>query len=117
VPSLHREDAEPIDVGEVFIGSRPATDAAYARKLGIQDAARLRQVGGLTKEDKDDVNAKLKYFTGAAHYTYLEAVRPALMEVGGPGARPLSPGVLKWLKAGRGKMTDQLPIELNAIRS
>ena len=45
---------------------RKRTDKRYARALGQQDAARIRKSGKLSSEDRDEVNAKLRFFEGEA---------------------------------------------------
>jgi len=62
-------------------GRHQPTDAAYGKELGTADAARLRKAGTLSPQDRADVNAKLRWFQGAGHAAYEQAVKPALVEV------------------------------------
>lgn len=60
---------------------RMRTWRRYARSLGKQDAARIRKRGTLSAEDREDVNAKLRFFEGDAKRAYIEEIKPVLVEV------------------------------------
>lgn len=61
--------------------SRKRTWRRYARSLGQQDAARIRKTGKLTSRDREEVNAKLRFFESEAMWAYIAEVKPALVEV------------------------------------
>jgi hypothetical protein len=76
-PSPAAETEKPTFAGD----RRKRTWRRYARSLGQQDAARIRKRGRLTADDREDVNAKLRFFEGDAMWTYIAEVKPALVEV------------------------------------
>lgn len=85
-PTIQRK---PDDQGEIempmewVFASDPkrATDIRYARKLGKEDARRLRKAGILSPADRAEVNAKLQFFNGDAYDAYVGQVKLALIEV------------------------------------
>ena len=60
---------------------RKRTWRGYARSLGKKDAARIRKSGKLSSADREEVNAKLRFFEGDAMWSYIEEIKPALIEV------------------------------------
>ena len=66
----------------IFIADeKKRTDKAFARRQAEEDAARIRKSGTLSNDDRQLVNAKLRFFEGDAWQTYSRAIRPALVEV------------------------------------
>jgi hypothetical protein len=63
------------------LDKRRRTDKGYARSLAQRDAARIRKSGRLSPEDREEVNAKLRFFEGEAWVVYEELIKPALVEV------------------------------------
>lgn len=59
---------------------RRRKDTRYARRLGHEDAARIRRSKKLTLELRQEINAKLRFFEGGAWEAYGQEVRPALQE-------------------------------------
>jgi hypothetical protein len=72
----------PVDFA-IFVGDgrHKPDDAEYAAAIGRKDAERLRAAGTLSTEDRQEINAKLKYFKGAGYDAYVAQVKPALVEV------------------------------------
>ena len=70
-------------------GQSPALDPRmrtwrrYAEEEGKRDAARIRQRGQLSREDRQEINAKLSFFEGRAYDIYVREVKPALSQVTG----------------------------------
>lgn len=56
-------------------------DKRFARRQAQADAARIKKSGTLSSEDRQLVNAKLRFFEGDAWQTYSRTIRPALVEV------------------------------------
>lgn len=66
----------------VFVASpSQRNDVQFARREGKADAARIRKGKTLSAEDRQIVNAKLKFFDGDAWRAYGREVKPALIEV------------------------------------
>jgi len=66
----------------IFVADeKKKTDKAFARRQAEEDAARIRKSGTLSRDDRQLVNAKLRFFEGAAWQTYSQAIKPALVEV------------------------------------
>lgn len=63
------------------LDERKRTDKSYARSLGQKDAARIRKTGRLSPEDREEVNAKLRFFEGEASQVYEALIKPALRGV------------------------------------
>jgi hypothetical protein len=63
------------------LDERRRTDKRYALSLGQQDAARIRKSGRLSSEDRQEINAKLRFFEGEAWQVYEAQIKPALVEV------------------------------------
>jgi hypothetical protein len=84
--------ADPPVLFELYLGDgkHKPTDAKHAADVGRADAARLRKAGTLSDEDRMDVEAKGKYFQGAAHDAYLAQVNPAVAEVAGRKPEPFT---------------------------
>jgi hypothetical protein len=61
--------------------NRKRTDIRYARRRGREDEARIRRSPKLTLELRQEINAKLRFFEGAAKEAYAREVEPALREV------------------------------------
>lgn len=59
---------------------RMRTWRRYARSEARKDAARIRKSGRLSPEDRQEVNAKLEFFEGAAKEIYIQEIKPALVE-------------------------------------
>lgn len=83
---VHRKAAPPSEIEmpaeyAFALDERKRTDKKYARRLGRQDAARLRKSGTLSADDRAEVNAKLRFFEGEALSAYIREVKPALVEV------------------------------------
>jgi hypothetical protein len=79
-PRLQRQPAAEIEMpAEVAIDPRHRADRAYAARLGRSDAARLLRAGALSATERDGLNQKLGFFTGAAKEAYAAAIRPALL--------------------------------------
>jgi hypothetical protein len=72
----------PVDFA-IFLGDgrHKPDDTKFAATIGKKDAERLRAAGTLSTEDRQEVNAKLKYFKGAGYDAYVAQVKPALVEV------------------------------------
>ncbi len=81
-PVIQRQPAPeaPADFA-VFVTTHRADDVAFARRLAHEDAAQLRKTGRLVLEDRQIIDAKLRYFTGAAKDAYVRGIKPALVEV------------------------------------
>ena len=83
-PRVRRQPAEEAEIEMpadwVFTGGK-RTDRRYARSLAIADSARIRKAGTLSPQDREEINAKLRFFEGAAWQTYSETIRPALVQV------------------------------------
>ncbi len=56
-------------------------DARFARRRAQADAARIKQSGTLSSEDRRLVNATLRFLEGDAWKAYGQAIKPALLEV------------------------------------
>ncbi len=85
VPGSKPAKAEE-SVGEslftIFIADeKKKTDKAFARRQAEEDAARIRKSGTLSRDDRQLVDAKLRFFEGDAWQTYSRAIKPALVEV------------------------------------
>jgi hypothetical protein len=61
--------------------ARSGTSVSFARRVGREDAQRIRRLGVLSTADREAVNGRLHDFTGPAKAAYLEQVRPALVAV------------------------------------
>lgn len=59
-------------------------DRKFARQQGRADAIRIRNSGNLSSEDRQLVNAKLRFFEGEAKTAYIQEVKPALVQVTRP---------------------------------
>jgi hypothetical protein len=69
----------------VFVADpRKRSDRRFARQQGQADAARIRESGALSTEDRQLVNAKLRFFDGEAKEAYTRQVKPALALVTRP---------------------------------
>ncbi len=69
----------------VFIAEeRYRKDKKYARRLGQEDAARIRESGTLMPELRQELNAKLRFFEGEARDVYGKEIKPALLQVTPP---------------------------------
>ena len=62
---------------------RKRTWRRYAHSEGQKDAARIRQRGQLSTEDRQEINAKLSFFEGQAYDVYVRAIKPALSHATG----------------------------------
>ncbi len=99
--ALQRQPASDDEIempGEFAGDERKRTWRRYARQLGQQDAARIRQVGTLSAELRDELNAKLRFFVGDAHAVYVNEIKRALVavlagSVNGLGSSVVSPGI------------------------
>jgi hypothetical protein len=60
---------------------RKATDTQFARREARADAARILKSGSLSTEDRQLVNAKLRFFQGEAWKVYGREIKPALEKV------------------------------------
>lgn len=63
-------------------------DKRFARDQARADAERIRKAGTLSGEDRQLVNAKLRFFTGDAWEAYRQEIRPILVEVTAAEAKP-----------------------------
>ena len=63
---------------------RKRTWRRYARSLGKQDAARIRKSGKLTFKDREELNAKLRFFEGGAKDAYIRQVKLILVQTNRP---------------------------------
>lgn len=77
------DHGDVVDVGEIIVddGTGKNLNVAYARRTGKKDAKHLRETHTLSREDQNDVNAKRKWFQGAAREAYLKEITPALDEI------------------------------------
>jgi hypothetical protein len=79
-----RADAPPSEANPqivIFVADpKFANDVAFAKRLGKADAAQIRK-RGIDAEDRQTLNAKLKFFSGDAWKVYGDLIRPALEEV------------------------------------
>lgn len=76
------EPTHVVEVGVIFMADeRKRTDTRYARSIGRQDAARIRKLGVLPAEDRQELNAKLRFFEGRAWEIYGQEIKPTLLEV------------------------------------
>jgi hypothetical protein len=86
-PVLQRQpapdaQAEPESLFTIFVADEARkTDVRFARDQARKDAAAIRKAGTLTKDDRDLVKAKLRFFEGDAWQAYSDTIRPALVEV------------------------------------
>ena len=85
-PTVQRQPTPPAEIEmpteyAFARDKRKRTDKRYARALGQQDAARIRKSGKLSSEDRDEVNAKLRFFEGEAWEVYKGQIKLALVEV------------------------------------
>jgi hypothetical protein len=74
-------DDQPTAFAVFVADERRRGDKRYARRLGGADAARLRKAGALSVDDRQELNAKLRFFEGDAKEAYIQEIRPALREV------------------------------------
>jgi hypothetical protein len=81
-PEHKAGEQESIPSFTVFVASeRKRTDTKFARRLGKEDAARIRGSDKLPKELRDELNAKLRFFEGDAWKIYGQEIKPALQQV------------------------------------
>ncbi|HSA87019.1 MAG TPA: DUF4157 domain-containing protein, partial [Nitrospira sp.] len=82
-PTLQRQPSPPAEPEKRTFrpDQRKRTWRRYARSLGKQDASRIRKLGKLTAEDREEVNAKLRFFEADAKLAYIAEIKPALVEV------------------------------------
>lgn len=65
----------------IFVADeRKRSDKLFARRQAQADAARIRKSGTLSSEDRQLVNAKLRFFEGDAWKAYIDEIKPALVE-------------------------------------
>ena len=66
----------------VFVADpQKATDVRFARREARADAARILKSGSLSTEERQLVNAKLRFFQGEAWTVYGQEIKPALLKV------------------------------------
>jgi hypothetical protein len=81
-PEHKAGEEESIPSFAVFVASeRKRKDKKFAQRLGREDAARIRASGKLTKELRQELNAKLRFFEGDAWKIYGQEIKPALEQV------------------------------------
>jgi hypothetical protein len=90
----------------------------YAEQEGKRDAARIRQRGELSSEDRQEINAKLSFFEGKAYDRYVRAVKPALAEVTGANYIEMSETVQSYVgKLPAAQAADFMQRRLHTLRS
>lgn len=86
------ESAE-IEMPAVFVRNpRQRSNALYARQLGREDAARIQLGKTLSTADREDLNAKLAFFEGAAKDAYTREIKPALQQTSTRGDEAATQG-------------------------
>ena len=80
--AVQRKTGEPAPEGpEAFADQRKRTDTNFAVKIGRRDAARIRKAGKLSIDDRQDLNAGLRFFEGEAKDAYVRQIRPMLLKI------------------------------------
>jgi hypothetical protein len=73
---------EPESLFTIFVADpAKSRDRRFARREAAADAARIREAGTLSRDERQLVNAKLRFFEGDAWDVYRRGIRPALVEV------------------------------------
>ncbi len=74
--------ADQIPTVTVFVADpRKSKDVHFATRTGRADAARIRKARKLSTDDRQELNAKLRFFEAAAKAAYIQQIRPVLMQV------------------------------------
>lgn len=56
-------------------------DKKFALKMGQDDADRIRKVGEVSLEYRQELNAKLRFFIGGAKDIYIQQIKPAIFSI------------------------------------
>jgi Domain of unknown function (DUF4157) len=74
--------ADQIPTVTVFVADpRKSKDVHFATRTGRADAARIRKARKLSTDDRQELNAKLRFFEAGAKAAYIQQIRPVLMQV------------------------------------
>jgi Domain of unknown function (DUF4157) len=80
-PQQAQEAGDQPPLFTVFVADpRKRSDKRFARQQGQADTARIQKSGTLSLEDRQLVNAKLRFFEGEAKDAYVLQVKPALVQ-------------------------------------
>ena len=81
-PSQAQGTSDPQPLFTVFVADpHDRLNKQFARQQGQADAASIQTGGALSTEDRELVNAKLRFFEGDAKAEYLKQIKPALVQV------------------------------------
>jgi hypothetical protein len=69
------------------LDTRKQEDKRYAQSEAQKDAARIQKTGTLSADVRQEINAKLEFFQGAAWDVYQQEIKPSLMHVTEDDAR------------------------------
>ncbi|HKP51307.1 MAG TPA: DUF4157 domain-containing protein [Chloroflexia bacterium] len=107
-PTETTDDQQPSLFTVIIADPRKRSDKRFARKHGQADATRIQESGTLSLEDRQLVNAKLRFFEGDAKDAYARQVKPALVLATQP--------VINMKPVYVGKLPDGEPAEQARIR-
>jgi hypothetical protein len=104
---------------EIFVGDgkHQPNDVSFAIKTAKADAKRLRAAGSLSRSDRLDLNAKMKFFEPPALQAYAREIKPALEDVTREEIDMEQPDPAKAaLPLDRDGMLRQIPIYMDGIQ-
>jgi hypothetical protein len=114
-PTQGTDDQQP-PLFTLFIADpHKRTDVRFARRQGQADSARIQESGTLSVQDRQLVNAKLRFFKGEAKEAYIQDIGPALREVAPDQPKHEISMPAEYVGSDQGSVSGPKPVQLLSL--